>query len=88
MAVLFAMRRAKLSRLQGDEPRRGGGGLTPTGTPPEAGTVPNLGDLTTDEYSFVIKCTASPYLPVRTDKPFAAIDCKSHAAYSHYCVGQ
>ena len=29
------------------------------------GTVPNLGDLTTDEYSFVIKCTASRHLPVR-----------------------
>ena len=29
------------------------------------GTVPNLGDLTTDEYSFVIKCIASPHLPVR-----------------------
>ena len=29
------------------------------------GTVPNLGDLTTDEYSFVIKCPASRHLPVR-----------------------
>ena len=28
-------------------------------------TVPNLGDLTTDEYSFVIKCPASRHLPVR-----------------------
>ena len=29
------------------------------------GTVPNLGDLTTEEYSFVIKCPASRHLPVR-----------------------
>ena len=29
------------------------------------GTVPNLVDLTTDEFSFVIKCTASRHLPVR-----------------------
>ena len=29
------------------------------------GTVPNLGDLTTDEYSFVIKCIAFRHLPVR-----------------------
>ena len=32
------------------------------------GTVPNLGDLTTDEYSFVIKCPASRHLPVRRKK--------------------
>ena len=33
MVVLFAIRMAKLSRLAGgDEPRRGGEGLTPTGT--------------------------------------------------------
>ena len=31
----------------------------------DLGTVPNLGDLTTDEYSFVIKCPASRHLPVR-----------------------
>ena len=30
-----------------------------------SGTVPKLVDLTTDEYSFVIKCTASHRLPVR-----------------------
>ena len=29
------------------------------------GTVPNLGDLTPDEYTFVIKCPASRHLPVR-----------------------
>ena len=29
------------------------------------GIVPNLVDLTTDEFSFVIKCTASRHLPVR-----------------------
>ncbi len=33
------------------------------------GTVPNLGDLTTDEYSFVIKCPASRHLPVRSKTP-------------------
>ena len=33
------------------------------------GTVPNLGDLTTDEYSFVIKCPASRHLPVRRKTP-------------------
>ena len=36
---------------------------------PEKGTVPKLGDLTTDEYSFVIKCTASRHLPVRRKTP-------------------
>ena len=34
-----------------------------------SGTVPKLGDLTTDEYSFVIKCTASRHLPVRRKTP-------------------
>ena len=33
------------------------------------GTVPNLVDLTTDEYSFVIKCPASRHLPVRRKTP-------------------
>ena len=31
----------------------------------EIGTLSKLGDLTTDEYSFVIKCTVSRHLPVR-----------------------
>ena len=35
----------------------------------DLGTVPNLGDLTTDEYSFVIKCPASRHLPVRRKTP-------------------
>ena len=30
----------------------------------ETGAVPDFVDLTTDEYSFVIKCTASRHLPV------------------------
>ena len=51
MAVLFTMRRVVTTLLfamrtamkncpasQGDEPRRGGGGLTPTGTTPDAST--------------------------------------------------
>ena len=33
------------------------------------GIVPNLVDLTTDEFSFVIKCTASRHLPVRRKTP-------------------
>ena len=33
------------------------------------GTVPNLGDLTTDEYSFVIKCPDSRHLPVLSKTP-------------------
>ena len=31
----------------------------------ETGAVPDFVDFTTDEYSFVIKCTASRHLPVR-----------------------
>ena len=33
------------------------------------GTVPNLGDLTTDKYSFVIECPASRHLPMRRKTP-------------------
>ena len=36
---------------------------------PKKETVPNLVDLTTDEYSFVIKCPASRHLPVRRKTP-------------------
>ena len=36
---------------------------------PKQGTVPKLVDLTTDEYSFVIKCPASCHLPVRRKTP-------------------
>ena len=38
MAVLFAMRMPKLSRLAGGRAPRGGGGLTSTGTTPDAST--------------------------------------------------
>ena len=40
----------------------------PINGPQFGGTVPNLGDLTTDEYSFVIKCPASCHLSVRRKK--------------------
>ncbi len=35
----------------------------------ETGAVPDFVDFTTDEYSFVIKCTASRHLPVRRKTP-------------------
>ena len=45
------------------EPHRGSSGAR------FPGTVPNLVDLTTDEYSFVIKCLVSRHLPVRRKTP-------------------
>ena len=49
--------------LRGSSPCKAGQ-FIPAGFDRVSGTVPNLGDLTTDEYSFVIKCTASRHLPV------------------------
>ena len=88
--LLFSMRMAKLSPSQGDEPRRGGGGLTPTGTTPDA-SMDNINGSEKGEKSLL--CMGNPsgpsgHLPckaeefcLRTDKLFAAIDFKSVAAY-------
>ena len=75
---------------QGDEPQRGGGGLTPTRTTPDASTD-NINGLEKGEKSLL--CMGNPsgpagHLPckaeefcLRTDKLFAAMALKSVAAY-------
>ena len=45
------------------------GSLRPSAWGTNGGTVPNHEDLTTDEYSFVIKCPAFRHLPVRRKTP-------------------
>ena len=75
---------------RGDEPRRGGGGLTPTGTTPDVSTG-NINE--SEKERKLLTCMGNPsgpsgHLPykaeefcLRTDKLFAAMDFKSVAAY-------